>query len=622
MSSPYRPIALGPREVELQQRADGSVLLRSPHALGAYPNKLTDCLVRAGREHGDRVFLAVRASPDAWRTLTYGEALASVRRIAAALLARGLSSERPVAILSAGSIEHALLALAAMHVGIPFAPISPAYSLASADLARLRHVLGLLTPGLVFAQSGAPFARALAHAVGAHAEIVVQEGSVPERHTTPFAELLRGAGSQPVDAASERVGPDTIAKVLFTSGSTGVPKGVINTQRMLCANQQMFFEALPVVAAQPPVLLDWLPWHHTSGGNQILGLTLYHAGTLYIDEGRPLPDAIGATVRNLREIAPTLYFTVPRGYAELIPHLRADRAAARSFFSRVGMFYYSGASLAHAVIEQLDQLAVETCGERIPMLCGYGSTETAPFALCANWLSDRSGLAGLPVPGVELKLAPAGAKFEARVRGPNVMPGYWREPERTRAVFDEEGFLRTGDALSWVEARDPRRGLAFDGRLAEDFKLTTGTWVSTGALRARLMAASTLVQDVVITGEGRDEIGALIFPDIAACRSLCFGAADSSDAIPDAARSEVLVHPRVTGEIQSALDRLASDSTGSSTFIARAMILLEPPSIAAGEMTDKGSINQRAVLTHRASLVEELYAQPLSTRVQLARQRR
>ncbi|HTX23627.1 MAG TPA: feruloyl-CoA synthase [Steroidobacteraceae bacterium] len=614
--APYRSVALGAREVEVEPRADGAVLVRSPHALGAYPRKLTDCLVRAARDHPERVFLAIRASAGDWRSLTYREALAAVRRIGAALLTRRLCAERPIAILSASSLEHALLALAAMYVGIPFAPISPAYSLASADLSRLRHVLGLLTPGLVFAQSGTAFGRALTQAVAADTEIVVQDSPPRARRATPFAELASAADSPAVAAASALVGPDAVAKVLFTSGSTSLPKGVINTQRMLCANQQMFFEALPLIAAQPPVLVDWLPWHHTSGGNQILGLTLYHAGTLHIDAGRPLPDAIATTVRNLSEIAPTLYFTVPRGYAELIPHLRADRRLRERFFSRVSMFYYSGASLPAATVAQLDELAVEACGERIPMLCGYGSTETAPFALCANWLSERPGLAGLPVPGVELKLAPRDGKHEARVRGPNVMPGYWRDAERTRAAFDAEGFFCSGDALSWVDERDPAQGLAFDGRLAENFKLTTGTWVGTGALRARLIGVCSLIHDVVITGEGRDEVGALIFPDLAACRALCGG------AVAGGRRSEItalLTDPRVAEQVQLALDRLATESTGTSTLIARALVLEEPPSVATGEITDKGSINQRAVLTQRARLVEALYREPVAAGVYRAR---
>jgi feruloyl-CoA synthase len=595
-SVPVQP-SFGPREVRVERRADGCVLVRSPVALEPYPARLTDCLAQAVVRHPDRIFLAVRTPELAWRSVTYRQSWDAVRRIAAALLERDLSAERPVAILSGSSIEHAWLALAAMLVGIPFAPLSPAYSLSSPDLERLKYILQLLTPGLVFARDGASFAHALTRAVAAETQIVVTQAPPAGRRATLFAELLgtRSASSDAaVDAAHARIGPDTVAKVLFTSGSTGTPKGVMNTHRMLCCNQQMFAQALPLTAEEPLVLVDWLPWHHTSGGNQILGLTLYHGGTLYIDEGRPLPEQIEPTLRNLREISPTLYFTVPRGYAELIPHLRADRTLCESLFARVRMFYYSGAPIAHAVMRQLEEIGEATCGRRIPFLCGYGSTETAPFSLCTNWLAERSGLAGLPVPGVELKLLARGAKLEACIRGPNVMPGYWRQAQLTRDVLDAEGFLHTGDALSWVDADDPTQGLAFDGRIAEDFKLTTGTWVHTGALRARLIAAAgTAIHDAVIAGEGRDEVGALVFANAALARA---------------------------GEdIQRALDRLAAESTGTSTFIARALLLEEPPNAAAGEVTDKGSINQRAVLKRRADLVEELYREPASVRVLRAR---
>jgi len=594
-------LELGPREVEVGRAGDGAVLLRSPHPLGPYPGRLTDCLERAAARFPQRVFLGVRDANDAWRTITYADAWHAVRCIAGALLKRALSVERPIAILSGSSIEHALLALAAMLIGVPFAPVSPFYSLSSPDLAKLRHVLALLTPGLVFAQSGSAFARALCQAVDPGTEIVVQDEPLPDRGTTAFAELV---GTEPdhstaqlIDLQHARVGPDTIAKVLFTSGSTGVPKGVINTQRMLCCNQQMFVQALPLAAAEAPVLVDWLPWHHTSGGNQILGLTLYRAGTLYIDGGRPLPDQLGPTLRNLREISPTLYFTVPRGYAELIPHLEADAGLRASFFNRVRMFYYSGAPIAHAVVARFNEIGERQCGRRIPFLCGYGATETAPFALCANWLAERSGLAGLPVPGVELKLAPRGAKLEACIRGPNVMPGYWRQPELTRAVLDADGFLHTGDALAWVDEHDPGAGLAFDGRIAEDFKLSTGTWVNSGAIRASLIAAARRsIQDVVIAGEGRDQVGALIFPD--RTQTGCVAA------------------------VQQALDQLASTATGTSTYVARAMLLDEPPDSPSGEITDKGSINQKAVLSRRAQLVEELYREPASERVLIAHARR
>ena len=612
-AGPYRAVALGPRAVAVEARADGASLVRSTDALSPYPRKLSERLEAAAAAHPERIFLAQRDERGEWRSISYRDTLAAVRRIGAALLARGLSSERPIAILSEASIEHALLALAAMHVGVLFAPVSPAYSLASQDLGRLRHVLQLLTPGLVFVQHGRAFGRALAEAVPADCEIVAAAAPPRARRATPFEELARTAAGAAVDAAAAAVGPDTIAKVLFTSGSTGAPKGVINTQRMLCSNQQMFLEALPFIAAQPPVLVEWLPWHHASGGNQILGMTLYTAGTLYIDGGRPGPEGMPMTVRNLREIAPTLYCTVPRAYSELIPYLRADRELQRSLFSRVGMFYYSGASLSAAVIAELDEIALAACGERIPMLCGYGSTETAAFALCANWTSTRAGLAGLPVPGVELKLVPQGGKLEARIRGPNITPGYWRQDELTRALFDAEGFVRTGDALAWVDPQDPAAGLAFDGRLAEDFKLTSGTWVSTATLRARLIAAaSPCVQDAVIAGENRDEVVALVFPDLAACRARFCRAGEPADLASICAGAAFRAH------LQDALDRLWEAGTGSSTVIARALAIDEPPSVAAGEITDKGSLNQRAVLRHRAAALERLYAQPPDAAVYVA----
>jgi feruloyl-CoA synthase len=602
MPRPYRRVIDGPRAVAAETSADGVVLVRSLSPLEPYAHKLTDRLLASASAHPQRVFLAMRDAGGEWRSVTYAHALERVRGIAASLVARQLSAERPIAILSGASIEHALLALAAMHVGIPFAPVSPAYSLSSNDLGKLRHVLALLTPGLVFAQHGLKFARALEEAVAPDTEVVVHEAPPARRAVTAFGALASPQPTGAVEAASAAVGPDTIAKILFTSGSTGFPKGVINTQRMLCCNQQMFVQSLPMLAAQPPVLVDWLPWHHTSGGNQILGLTVYHGGTLYIDDGRPLPGEIERTVRNLREISPTVYFTVPRGYAELIPYLRRDAALRERFFARLAMFYYSGAPLAESIIAQLDEIAFDACGERIPMFCGYGATETGPFALCANWLTERSGLAGLPVPGAELKLVPRGAKHEALLRGPHVTPGYWRQEELTRRAFDAEGYFCTGDALAWIDPARIAAGLAFDGRLAEDFKLSTGTWVGTAALRARLIAAATpLIVDIVMAGEGRDEVAALIFPDVAACRALG-GQAAHSLAVPT-----LLAHPSVRAHFQRALDRIARESTGTSTYVARAIVLEEPPSAAAGEVTDKGSLNQRAVLAHRTGILEELY---------------
>ncbi|MBI3512599.1 MAG: feruloyl-CoA synthase, partial [Proteobacteria bacterium] len=477
-----------------------------------------------------------------------------------------------------------------------------AYSLISTDFAKLKHVLGLLTPGLVFAADGARFAKAISAAVPRDTELVVTERPPGDRPATAFADLAATTATAAVDRAATRVGPDTVAKILFTSGSTGLPKGVINTQRMLCSNQQQILEAMPLLADAPPVIVDWLPWNHTFGGNHNVGLTLYSGGTLYIDEGKPLPGAFEETVRNLREIAPTVYYNVPKGFEMLVPYLRAEPALRQTFFSRVQMLFYAGAGLSQYVWDDLDALAVETCGERIMMVTGLGATETAPYAICANWETGRSGHIGVPAPGLELKLVPSGDKLEARVRGPNVFPGYWRQPELSRACFDAEGFWCMGDAVRFVDDREPGRGLVFDGRLSEDFKLSSGTWVSVGPLRAAFIQHfAPLVRDVVIAGHDRGAIGVLIFPDLEACRALC---PNDATATPDA----LIDHPAVRARFQTLLDGFARASTGSASRVVRAILLAVPPSIDAHEMTDKGSINQRAVLAHRAGLVEGLYA--------------
>jgi feruloyl-CoA synthase len=405
-----------------------------------------------------------------------------------------------------------------------------------------------------------------------------------------------------VQEAHAKTGPDTIAKFLFTSGSTGQPKAVINTQRMLCANQQMLAQALPYLAEVPPVLVDWLPWHHTAGGNHNIGIVLYHGGTLYIDEGRPLPGLIEKTVRNLREVGPTIYFNVPRGYEALLPYLRSDETLRRTFFGRLGLMQYAAAVLPQPVWKAYEELAIQTCGERILWITGYGATETAPFAMSTNRGAARAGTVGLPVDGLEMKLAPVNDKLEARFRGPNITPGYWRQAELTRAAFDEEGYYRTGDAMRFLDPSDPQQGMEFDGRIAEDFKLGTGTWVSVGPLRARLNAAgSPYVQDTVIAGHDRGEVGALIFPS------------EAGKALGAAALRRAL---------QEALDRVAREGTGSSMRVARAIVLAEPPSIDAGEITDKGSINQRAVLQRRAALAESLYAEPPAAEVLVAAPRK
>jgi feruloyl-CoA synthase len=601
---PLRAVRLGPRDVVLERRPDGALYLRSPHALESYPAKLTDRLVHWAATTPERTYLAQRDAAGHWRKVSYGEALAAVRRIGAALLGRGLSSERPLAILSGNDIEHALIGLAAMYVGIPYAPISPAYALISTDFGKLRYIFDLLTPGLVFAADGAAYGRAIDALVPADIEVAVSRNPPSSRPTTRFADLLAASATAEADAAHAEVGPDTIAKFLFTSGSTGTPKAVINTQRMWCSNQAMILSQLAFFAEEPPVIVDWSPWHHTAGGNHNFGFVLYNGGTLYIDEGKPAPGLIDITVNNLREIATNWYFTVPKGYEALLPYFRADAELRDTFFQRLKVLWFAGAALSQSVFDEMQELALASCGERIPFLTGLGSTESAPMAIARMWQSKDSTNMGVPVPGVELKLVANEGKLEARLRGPNVMPGYWRQHELTAQAFDAEGFYKLGDALKFQNPDDAGEGLLFDGRIAEDFKLSTGTWVNVGPLRARLIAhLEPYARDVVLAGADRNEIGVLIFPSLDACGALAPGAAD------------VTTDPRVLAEFRARLTDFARTSTGSSNRIGRAILLAEPPSLDAGEMTDKGSINQRAVLTRRADLVAELYAPGPSARV-------
>jgi feruloyl-CoA synthase len=567
--TPIRKVALGPRAVALERRPGDILHVRSPHALGPYPRKLTERLEHWAERAPDRILLAQR-NEQGWRTLTYAQALERARRVGEYLLQKELSAERPLAVLSGNDIEHAVLHLGAMLAGIPYAPISPAYSLLSADFGKLRAIFALLTPGLVFASRKELFKKAIDSV--ARCEVIDR---VEER-----------AATAAIDEAHGRVGPDTIAKFLFTSGSTGTPKAVINTQRMWCANQEMIRAMLPFFGEEPPVLVDWAPWHHTAAGNHDLGLVLYNGGSYYIDEGKPLPGAIETTVRNLREIAPTWYFNVPKGFEALLPFLKEDSHLRKNFFSRLKVLWFAGAALPQHVYDEMKELARRTCGEEIPFLTGFGATETAPATLGRVWPAENVANMGLPPPGAELKLVPFQDSFEMRVKGPHVTPGYWRQPELTARAFDEDGFYKLGDAFTLADSQDFSQGLLFAGRIAEDFKLSTGTWVHVGGLRARFIEHfAPLVRDVVIAGEGRGELGALIFPAGQAAK----------------------------GEFLKRLKTLPS--TGSSNRIARAMVLEEPPSLDAGEMTDKGSLNQRAVLRRRKELVEELFGNPPSENV-------
>jgi feruloyl-CoA synthase len=605
-----RPVHIAPMDTAVRFGADGTVYMRSRHELGPYPDQITDCLETWAVRAPDRAFLAQRDVNGEWRQVTYAETLDRVRRIAQALLQRGLSSERALVILSGNSIEHALLALAAMYSGVIYTPIAPAYSLQAREYGTLGQIFERVRPGLVFAAEGIAYERALGSVLPSGVELVVSSSRPAALPSIPFSALDSTTVTAAVDEAHARVGPDTIAKVLFTSGSTGRPKGVINTQRMLCSNQEMIRSVMAFLADEPPVLCDWLPWNHTAGGNHNFGLVLYNGGTFYIDEGRPTPAGIETTVRNLREIAATAHFTVPRTYEALMPYLRTDEALRQRFFSKLKLFFYAAAGLSQRFFDDLQELALQTCGEELLWMTGLGATETAPFAMCTGGIGAWAGFVGFPAPGMELKLASVGEKMEARVRGPNTTPGYWRDEALTKAAFDEEGFYRMGDAMRFVDPADPAQGLLFDGRLAEDFKLSSATWVSVGPLRSRILAhAGGVVQDVVIAGHDREFAAALIFPNLAVCRGLC------PDLPRDAPVAAILADRRVLVRFQTLLEDLARQSTGSSTFVRRAVLLDEPPSIDAREMTDKGSLNQKAVLKNRSALVEDLYAEVPSARV-------
>jgi feruloyl-CoA synthase len=601
----YRPVRFGVTRVSVRDGAPGVRYVQADLPLGAFARRLSDFLVHWAETDPGRCFMARRAQLEngatgEWVTLSYGQALSAARSIGQALLNRQLNADRPVVILSENSLEHAMLALGCLYAGVPYCPVSPAYATVSQDFDKLRHVLKTLTPGLVYAADGARYGRALQATVGADAEVVLSRGVVDGLQATSFDALLQTSPTSAVDAAMQAVRPDTIAKFLFTSGSTKMPKPVINTHRMWCANLQQITLSLPVLAESPPVFVDWLPWNHTFGGNHNVGLTLQHGGTLYIDDGKPTAALVGETLRNLREIAPTLYFNVPTGFEMIAQAMQTDAVLRRTLLSRVRMFFYSGAGLAQPVWDSLHGIAEAEVGERIVMSTGLGMTESAPSAMFVNSPNVRAGDIGVPVPGMTLKLVDVDGKTEVRYQGPNVTPGYWRSEQATREAFDEEGYLRTGDAVQWIAPEDVHQGLKFDGRIAEDFKLSTGTFVSVGPMRARvIVAGAPYVQDVVFTGINRKELGALVFPS-PACRAVS-GLGDG------AAWADVVHSAPVRKRMQAVIDQLAREATGSANRVARALLLSEPPSLDKGEVTDKGSINQRAVLLHRDALVQALH---------------
>lgn len=611
LDQPQSPSYLEPR-VRLEPRDDGTQLLESAIPLGDdYARCSGEWLEHWAREAPDRVWLAERDARGEWNMLTYGEARRRVLAIASWLLAQGLSAERPLVILSDNSIEHALLMTAAMHVGVPSCSISPGSSLMSRDHAKLKGQIQLLRPGVVYADPIEPYRPALEAIAVLHDGVVVAGScSAATEGATPFAELEQHTDEAAVMAAFATIIPDTIAKFLFTSGSVGTPKAVPNTQRMLCSNQQAKALLWPTLAERPPVLLDWLPWSHTFGGNHNFNIILRWGGTLYLDDGKPTPELIEKTARNLREVSPTHYFSVPRAYDMLVPLLRDDAELRRAFFQRLQLIFYAAAALPEHLWKDLEEMARETTGREVLIASSWGATETAPICTDCHFPAVRSGVIGVPVPGCTLKLVPSAGKLEVRVKGPNIFTGYWKQPELSAKAFDDEGFYMIGDAVRFVDPERPELGLLFDGRVSEDFKLLTGTWVHVGALRmAGLDALKPIAQDIVVAGHDRDEIGFLIFPHLAECRRLCPNLSE------DAPAASVLSHPAVVERVRQAMRTLKAGGGGSSTYPTRALLLEEPPSVEAGEITDKGYINQRKVRERRADLVNALYADTPATAV-------
>lgn len=599
LNAPFRPVRFFAPEVELVRHPDGSYRMRSSEPLAAYDNCIGDWLDHWAVAAPNRAFL-IEQTGAGERAISYGEARESALALAEGLLGHDLGRERPLAILGGNSIDYALIKLAALCVGIPVAPIAPAYALQSLDYLKLAHAFRVLTPGMVIVEDGAAYRTALEHALKDDIPVIALRSRGADMAGLA---TLRGDGSrrEAVTAAAARVSRDTVAKYLFTSGSTGMPKAVINTHGMLCANAQMKRQVAPVLADEPPVMVDWAPWNHTAGGNSNFNLILHNGGTLYIDPGRPLPGRFEASLSLLRRISPTIYFNVPRGYEMLIPHLEADREFREHFFRHIKFLWYAAASMQPSTWFALERLAVDAVGEKILTVTGLGMTETSPIALFGNLYATGPGVVGIPVAGLELKLVPHENSYEVRYRGPNVTPGYWRDPAATETAFDEEGFFASGDLLSFIDPERPRAGLRFDGRAAEDFKLSSGTKVSAGKLRLdALDALRPFANEIVVCGADRKDVRLLVFPDWEACGA-------TAGVNGNATAAQIAASPELRAALQGRLEKLAAAGTGSSNRIVAALLVEVPPSAAAGELTEKGTVNSRGLQKNRPELLEILF---------------
>ena len=590
-------------ELAMKERPDGSILVWREDPLGAYPGHLSERIAHWAAATPDQTWMAERGPDGDWIKVSYAELMQQIESIAQALLDLELSSDKPVMILSGNSLKHAILALAAQHVGIPSAAISSASAYASADPAKVAGILEQITPGAVFVEDAAPFAFAISQPGFEGVTVICANGQVDNRKNVTWEQLVSTKPRAELAAAHARVRPDDVAKFLFTSGTTGSPKAVIQTQKMMCANMQQVLDCYTFMATTPPVFVDWAPWSHTASGNKVFNMTIYNGGTYYIDTGKPTPNGMAETIRNLREISPTWYFNVPVGYEALLEAMDDDQTLRETFFKDLKMLMYAGAGLSAQLWARLRSVSVETIGEEILLTTGLGATETGPFSLYCTDPQENPGNIGIPAQGVTIKLIPTQGKLEARLSGPNMTPGYWRDDKKTAEAFDEEGYYCIGDALRFAEAGDATKGFFFDGRIAENFKLSSGTWVSVGSVRARLNdAMQGLVRDVVITGEGHNELAALLIPFRPAIERVVKGGEGMSD-------SELLNHPSLKAKVAELLAKDVAAVSGSSRRVRRVMFMEQPLEARLGEVTDKGTVNQKAVLRHHPDLIELIYSE-------------
>ncbi len=594
-------LELAKPSLDVERRSDGSIVLNSGYPLQDYPDAIGHHLIHWAEAAPDRVFLAERNDDGIWQKFSYAQSLEIIRAIGQYLLDLELTPDTPVMILSDNSLEHGFLTFGAMHVGLPVVPVSPAYSLMSQDHAKLKYIFDLIQPGLLFAADGAIFQKAISALNTNGVKLVFAKNADTVARAITFDQITATRPTPAVEDAFAKVTPDTVGKILFTSGSTGMPKGVINSQRMMCSNQQAMAQVWPFLEITPPVLIDWLPWNHTFGGNHNLNLVLRNGGSLYIDHGKPAPGLVEKSIENLREIPSTMYFNVPRGFEMILPYLEQDEILRETFFRDLQVIFYGAAALPQNLWRRLEQVAKKAGREQIFITAGWGSTETAPLVTNIHYLVKKAGVIGLPIPGTSIKMVPNADKMELRVKGPNIMPAYFKNPDATAKAFDDEGYYLMGDAGRFEDPGDPIKGLVFDGRTAEDFKLSTGVWVHVGGLRIAIITTlAPLVQDAVVTGHDRNAIGLLLFLNPASCAELCGLAADAPLA-------QLAASEKVRIAITDKIHVYNQDHSASSMRIDRVMLMVNPPSIDASEITDKAYINQRAVLANRSDQVEALY---------------